>query len=212
MVSRRTRNYKDRNFIASFGQFILPLAVIMAIALLYFSMKLFFLPPSSSRARSGDDSPAVSIDVTQRPADLPVTIATPPTTAPTQAQPSVTTTAPVGGTAQPIQARPIADATRPQTQAQTPQKPAVSAPAAQPSGSGQRFDVQIGAFTSRENAAQLTQKTRGQGYDVYINEGVQNGTTYFRVRVKGAAQRSASQELSAKLQAQGYPVFIVPIN
>ena len=42
MVTRRTRNYKEKKPMTTFGQFILPLTVIMALALLFFSVKLFF--------------------------------------------------------------------------------------------------------------------------------------------------------------------------
>ncbi len=35
MVTRRTRNYKEKKPMATFGQFILPLTVIMAVALLF---------------------------------------------------------------------------------------------------------------------------------------------------------------------------------
>lgn len=46
MVTRRTRTYKERKPITAFGRMILPLAAIMALALLYLSVKLFFFAPS----------------------------------------------------------------------------------------------------------------------------------------------------------------------
>lgn len=44
-MKRNTRNYKEKKPLITFGQFVLPLTVIMAIALLFFSVKLFFLDP-----------------------------------------------------------------------------------------------------------------------------------------------------------------------
>ena len=44
-MKRNTRNYKEKKPLITFGQFVLPLTVIMAVALLFFSVKLFFLDP-----------------------------------------------------------------------------------------------------------------------------------------------------------------------
>lgn len=49
MMSRRERNYKGKRKIVTFGQFVLPLAVIMALALMFFSVKLFFFNPTSAQ-------------------------------------------------------------------------------------------------------------------------------------------------------------------
>ena len=204
MVSRRSRGYKEKNFMASFGQFILPLAVIMAIALLYFSMKLFFLTPSERRARVTDNPQTVSADTTQN-AIVPPVLEKPQASAPTSPPPAVVVAGPV------TQSQPSAR-TEPANQARPAEQPLKPTGTAQQAGGSRRYDVQIGAFTSSGNAAQLVQKARGQGYDVYISEGVQNGATYFRVRVKGSAQRAEAQDLSVKLQAQDYPVYIVPIT
>ena len=46
MVTRRTRKYNDKKTIKTFGQLILPLAVIMLFALFFFSVKLFFMDPN----------------------------------------------------------------------------------------------------------------------------------------------------------------------
>ena len=46
MVTRRTRNFKDKSTASNIlGRLIMPLAVVMALALFYFSIKLFFFSP-----------------------------------------------------------------------------------------------------------------------------------------------------------------------
>lgn len=227
MVSRGTRNYKEKKPIAFFGQFMLPIAIILAIALLYFSIKLFFLTPNRAKTSDVTSSPTVSAEVSAVPVDVAKDNTQPGTgqpkiiAGPVTQQPGQMTSGPTG---QPTAQSPVPSASKPtgtpktQQPGQTAAKPAET-PKDQPTASGppaspavRRYDIQIGAFTSRENALQLTQKVRGQGYDVYINEAVQDGLPYFRVRVKGTAESREIQALSAKLQGQGYPVYVVPIN
>lgn len=52
VISRKTRarDYKERKPITAFGQVILPLTMIMALALLYLSVKLFFFAPEKLAA------------------------------------------------------------------------------------------------------------------------------------------------------------------
>lgn len=234
MVSRRSRSYKDKGYMAAFGQFMLPLAVVMAIALLYFSMKLFFLPTSGTDRRGGTNSGVASVDVTPSAPPAVVTPVTPATQATqTPVTPVASTQTSGAATSKPaIIAGPVGVAAQSQTKPQTKPttstattatntvqtKPAVTTgtsqqtkPVTAAASTVQRYDVQIGAFTTRENAQQLLQKARGQGHDVYINEAVHNGAPHFRVRVKGPAQKTDAQALSAKLQGQDYPVYIVTI-
>lgn len=230
MVSRSTRNYKGRKPIAVFGQFILPIAVIIAIALLYFSIKLFFLTPSASRTNSTASIPAAAVTVTAPATSAAVSADVPkPPETDNAAKPKIVA-GPVTQTSGQAASKPVekpktqpAGQTAPkpsempktqQPAAKPAETPKTQPPAVKPStpAGAQRFDVQIGAFTSKENALQLIQKARGQGYEVYVNEAVQDGSPYFRVRVKGPAERPAAQALSSKLQEQGYPVYIVPIN
>lgn len=67
MVKRSTRNYKEKKHFITFGQFILPLAVIMALALLFFSVKLFFLPPSDIQVIASDHAPQPQTDIVEEP-------------------------------------------------------------------------------------------------------------------------------------------------
>lgn len=232
MVSRRTRSYKEKRPVGIFGQFMLPLAVVMAIALLYFSIKLFFLNSGTAgvdniagggqttthsvQAVSAEPPqvqtpPVVPVQVprvvagpvddktaSSQPGTRPPAVATPPTTA---VKPPATTKPPATATTPPAVAKPPATATKPPT-ATTP--PATAAVA-------KRYDVQIGAFSSRDNAVQLVRNTRAQGYEVYVNE-PESAAPPYRVRVKGPADRQKAETLSAKLKEQGYPVYIIAIN
>ena len=46
MVTRRTRNFKEKSTASNIlGRLIMPVAVVMALALFYFSIKLFFFSP-----------------------------------------------------------------------------------------------------------------------------------------------------------------------
>lgn len=224
MVSRRARNYKEKGHFGTFGQFMLPLAVLMALALLFFSVKLFFFSSNDTK-RTIDNTPAATSQTQQtttgtKPAE-PVTATQP------QAQPTTLTTAPnTSPTAAPV-ARPVT--TQPSTpppstvQPTTQQKPQTATPAAatrpaapaasstqQAANSGSRFDVQIGSFASKSNAEALAQKAKGQGHDVYLSETTSNGKPFYRVRVKGSTTRETSQALAQKLESQGYPTMIVP--
>lgn len=225
MVSRRTRSYKDKRPAGIFGQFMLPIAVIMAIALLYFSIKLFFLNTSEpKRQETASGRPTVSADA---PANAPAVSAEPPAppvppAPPAQPRPTHVVAGPVDG--QPAAAVPKQPDTRPAgTKPNAPQQatppakpqPAASKPAEPPAApkppAVKRYDVQIGAFSARENAVQLVHKARAQGYEVYVNESEREGPPY-RVRVKGTADRQQTEALSAKLKAQGYPIYVVTIN
>jgi len=45
MLSRQDNNFQDKKTITTFGQLILPLTIIIALALMFFSVKLFFYTP-----------------------------------------------------------------------------------------------------------------------------------------------------------------------
>lgn len=222
MVSRRTRSYKDKRPAGIFGQFMLPIAVIMAIALLYFSIKLFFLNSSEPKEQgTSSGRPAVSAEA---PGNTPAVSAEPPAqptpsappaqprpthvvAGPVDGQPSTTGPKPQQPVVRPTETKPVvAQRTTPPAAA----KPAEQPPAAKPPAV-KRYDVQIGAFSARENAVQLVHKARAQGYEVYVNESEKDGPPY-RVRVKGTADRQKTEVLSAKLKAQGYPIYVVTIN
>lgn len=213
MVSRRTRSYKDKSSTGVFGQFMLPLAVIMAIVLLYFSIKLFFLNSGGAKRKDIVASPAVvSVDVPPTAQAVPVEPPKPQTPPATQTPKIIA--GPTGDQA----AKPTPPATtatppvKPVATQTTPPSTTVKPPAATATPAAvRRYDVQIGAFSARDNAVQLVRAARAQGYDVYVNE-PESAAPPYRVRVKGPADRSQAESLSVKLKEQGYPVYIVAIN
>ena len=54
MVTRRTRNFKEKSTASNIlGRLIMPVAVVMALALFYFSIKLFFFSPPREEQQRG---------------------------------------------------------------------------------------------------------------------------------------------------------------
>ena len=75
---------------------------------------------------------------------------------------------------------------------------------------GPRWDVQIGAFTSKENASALAEKTKSQGLGSYIVTEQKSGAPLYKVRVKNPNKtRGEAAALAKRLEADGHPVFLV---
>ena len=51
-ISRKSRNYKEKRSMLTFGQLALPLAALVALALLFVGIKLFFLSPNDKKGDS----------------------------------------------------------------------------------------------------------------------------------------------------------------
>ena len=76
-----------------------------------------------------------------------------------------------------------------------------------------RWDVQIGAFASKENALQLMQDVKAKGYTAYLTEDKKDGAPFYKVRVKNPEiGREEGLVLSKKLEKDGYPFFLVEIK
>ena len=216
MVTRRTRNYKEKKPMTTFGQFILPLTVIMAVALLFFSVKLFFfnsndaddilfneketakqesiLPAPAVNAPAQDPvDPAVKKKVEIKPAQ-PVDVKKEDPQKKASAE-----TAQIKATA-----KPAGSSKETSTQNEKVQTASVKEP---------RWDVQIGAFASKENALQLIQDVKSKGYTAYLTEGKKDGAPFYKVRVKNPKTgREEAEILSKKLEKDGYPFFLVEIK
>lgn len=72
-----------------------------------------------------------------------------------------------------------------------------------------RWDIQIGGFAAKEGAMETLKKARSEGYQVYITESVMNDKPFYKVRVKGSAEKSAAAKMSSEIATLGYPVYIV---
>jgi DedD protein len=64
--------------------------------------------------------------------------------------------------------------------------------------------VQLGSFSSKQNARQLADEVGGRGFPVFLMELDQSGKTLYRVRVGPQNTRAQATELAARLQRAGY--------
>jgi tetratricopeptide (TPR) repeat protein len=72
------------------------------------------------------------------------------------------------------------------------------------------YTVQVGAFSNRINAQNLSQKLIQKGYSAYVEEINAPDKTVYRVRVGKLRLRQEAQELENKLTQEGYPTKICP--
>jgi cell division protein FtsN/TolA-binding protein len=78
---------------------------------------------------------------------------------------------------------------------------------AAPAASGSAW-LQVGAFTSAANAADLSKRLKADGFDAKVEIGIVDGQGYYRVRVgpyRLPAQSSSLDETRRRLEARGYP-------
>lgn len=234
MISRRTRvrDYKEKKPMTAFGQVILPLAILMALALLYFSVRLFFFAPGSASktqkpvadqsemvattpAEEAEPPIALEEDTFEEEAEVVV-----PEPAP-QRQRNVSTT-PRRAQQKPASARRTVQS-QPQKQARkTATKPAAQKPAAQKAApqpepkaakdNSPRWDIQIGGFSAKEGADVTVKQAKAAGYSVYVENTTLNSKPFYKVRVRGSANKSEAAEMSKKLQKAGFPVYLVEIK
>ena len=214
MVTRRTRNYKEKKPMTTFGQFILPLTVIMAVALLFFSVKLFFFNSNETEdiifTQEETVKPAPTNPVPdEKPAEIP---------SGTQAvkKVEIKPAQPVDGKTEGIRkestaaaakapAKPSAAVKETAVKAETPKQTTAKAVP--------RWDIQIGAFSSKENALQLVEKAKTQGHATYLVEEKKDGAPFYKVRVKNPKMdRDEAVALSKILEKEGYPYFLVEIK
>lgn len=225
--TRKTRNYKERSSMLAFGHFILPIAAIVALGLLFMGIKLFFLTPAD---RGGTNAPA---DVTITRSDPPVTPTD--TTVPGDPDGSLQSLTPVpddapgqvGQNARPgiegnesaLLAGPIDSSSsggRTQTERTTPPQSQSRPPATQqkPSGtkvsSSAKWGVQIGAFKSLQGAEALAEQVGKEGYTAGVSTfKSSSGTTFYRVRVAAGNAKEDASKLAAELEKKGHPVLVV---
>ena len=220
VISRkaRARDYNDKKPLTAFGRLILPLTLVMALALLYLSVKLFFFAPEKFvmeqppldihkdefLALPGDKRPPAGgftddmedeVTITpqkKEPQKEPPKRAVQPQEAVKKPAPPVKTKRddPPGGNAA------ASDRTKPAAKAE----------------GGARWDIQIGGFSAKEGAELTVRQAKEAGYAAYIVDAVLNGRPFYKVRVKGEADKKASAALSQRLEKAGFPVYLVEIK
>jgi cell division septation protein DedD len=238
-TSRRTRTYKEKGSGFTFGHFALPVAAVIALALLFVGIKLFFLMPAGR----------IGIEVVPAPIDLSAqSERNPQIAAPlvaesepaegemaSSAAPAVNTSpaetagggeaivlagpiAPNGTSARVRPSAPAAPANN-SAAANTVRntQPAVRTAAAKPRnsagavlGTNGKWAVQIGAFVKQEGASMLLSEVEKQGYVASISKVDSSGKTFHRVRVNAGGSREDAAKLAAELERKGYPVAVVP--
>lgn len=72
------------------------------------------------------------------------------------------------------------------------------------------YTVQVGAFSSRQNALNLESKLIQQKYPAYIEESSFRGQPSYRVRIGKFASRQEALNLAERISREGYPTKIYP--
>ncbi len=88
--------------------------------------------------------------------------------------------------------------------------PVETGTAAAPAETAVLYTVQVGSFSSKENADTLLETLSTSRKDAYVEEFPTTESTYWRVRVGKFAAREDAERAAAELTAAGYSVFITP--
>ena len=220
MVTRRTRNFKEKSTASNIlGRLIMPVAVVMALALFYFSIKLFFFSPPREEQHPlpstvnppavtepyeggddyGDELPPIN--------DMVDTSTITPETPPAEQKPEPAETVKPAEKPKPAVTKPV------QKPAEKPKpKPAVTQQPKPSQSSGPRWDVQIGGFRARSGAELTVKQAREKGYSAYVVDEKLDGQPFYKVRVRGHADKNEARALSQKLAAAGFPVYVVSVK
>ena len=220
MVTRRTRNFKEKSTASNIlGRLIMPVAVIMALALFYFSIKLFFFsppreeqhplpstvnPPAVTEPYEGGDDYGDELPPID---DMDDTSTITPETPPAEQKPEPAETVKPAEKPKPAVTKPV------QKPAEKPKpKPAVTQQPKPSQSSGPRWDVQIGGFRARSGAELTVKQAREKGYSAYVVDEKLDGQPFYKVRVRGHADKNEARALSQKLAAAGFPVYVVSVK
>ncbi|MBC8027795.1 MAG: SPOR domain-containing protein [Steroidobacteraceae bacterium] len=98
----------------------------------------------------------------------------------------------------------------PETEATSPAR-APTPPAAAPAASG-GFAVQLGSFSSRDNANRLVREMTAKGFAAFVAPITSNGRELFRVRVGPARDRAGAEALATQLRRIGQTGSIVSVS
>ena len=215
MVTRRTRNFKEKSTASNIlGRLIMPVAVVMALALFYFSIKLFFFsppreeqhplpstvnPPAVTEPYEGGDDYGDELPPID---DMDDTSTITPETPPAEQKPEPAETVKPAEKPKPVQK----PAEKPKP------KPAVTQQPKPAQSSGPRWDVQIGGFRARSGAELTVKQAREKGYSAYVVDEKLDGQPFYKVRVRGHADKNEARALSQKLAAAGFPVYVVSVK
>ena len=210
----------------AFGHFALPLAAIIALAVLFIGAKLFFLAPADNGGASTPGSGTTTAGTGGASSSSPEDNTT-STTSGGNAQSSgtITDTGSSSSSGGSLQVGPI-DGDGTTGVATTPsdgENNTATTGSGQASGgqSGQsrptaptgslnvKYGVQIGAFTRPEGAEALVEEVTKAGYRAAISVGEASGKTYHRVRVAGGDTKEEAEKVAEELKKKKYPVLVI---
>lgn len=112
--------------------------------------------------------------------------------------------------AAPVSEKPVPAVVKPAPKAAVAPSAQPSKVAAPPSAARSGWAVQLGSFSSRDNAQRLAKQLKGKGYSAYVLGGGGSSGKLYRVRVGPAPDKSAASALAAKLRAAGHTGSVVP--
>jgi cell division septation protein DedD len=116
-------------------------------------------------------------------------------------------TTPVSSASEPVPSPPQTSSAPQAAAPVAPRAHAAPTPAPAPAHSAEHgtalWSVQLGTFSSRENAARLVAGLKSHGFTGSISEASRNGHKLFRVRVGAERDRVAAQRLLGRLKAAG---------
>ena len=112
--------------------------------------------------------------------------------------------------------QPVAAASAPQPEPKTPAReapapvreaPQAAAPTVSTTG---MFAVQLGSFSSQENAERLAADLRKQGFAAFLSQLATGDGQLHRVRIGPQKDRGAAEAMAARLQQAGHKGQVVP--
>lgn len=149
------------------------------------------------------DSPAAPSAIVRDVPEEPEAVPTEPVPVAAESPPAAPAAA-VASQVVPETKPPVQEAVAPK-----PAVPATRAPAAAATG---KWWVQVGSFSSRDNAERLARQLRADGFATDLAQGSSNGKPVFRVRAGPAADRAAAEALRSRLIKAGHknPSLVAP--
>jgi len=140
--------------------------------------------------------------VLDRDRTQPVPAATTPAATPVQQEPA---------RQEPAQEEPVREAPKPVVVPDKPAEEPAPKPAPQPAASTTgMWAVQLGSFSSKENAEKLAASLRKQGYAAFLSQLTTENGQLHRVRIGPQKDRESAEEMAKRLAKVGQKGQVVP--
>ena len=226
------RGIKKRGMLPSFGDMVLPIVSVAAVALLVIAGRQFFLnglksSPGISSTRAYAEAPALMIErgeVKSVDVETILPLANIPVSAEVSSEPKFTETKPEPQSdflaiavavpqAQSTKATPAAQSqqtkkatttksTSNATVKKTPAATTTTATKASSLPANKQWRVQIGAYTSKSGAEEAAKKINKAGYKATVYQNP--ASKHFKVWVQGGANKSSAEKVVNAMKKLGY--------